>query len=113
MKTRQFFTTLFYLGLAALVLLLGHYGYSWAAAGLVVVPSLARWLRAGRNREAALGAVPSVFVGVSVVILIGLSKPPLGHAVFPVSTQVILVALYGTWLVWLGQLRAPRQASWL
>ncbi|HEX7259407.1 MAG TPA: hypothetical protein VF272_00560 [Candidatus Saccharimonadia bacterium] len=113
MKPQTFFMTLLYLGLAGAVLVLGHYGFALVAAVLVTVPVLIQWIRSGRSRNALVGAIPPVMVGLSVVILVGLSKPPIGQPVFPVSTQVVLAALYGTWLIWLTQIRNAGQANWL
>ncbi len=110
MKPQTFYMTLLYLGLAGAVLVLGHYGYAIVAALLVVAPAVVRWVRSGRDNNVLVAAIPQVTVGLSVVILVGLNKPPVGQAVFPVETQVILAALYGTWLIWLTQIRSEPQA---
>ncbi len=112
MRPRLFFTTLLSLALAGAVLLLGHYKYVLLAGLLVLVPPLYLWLRSGRKIEALADAIPLVSVGLSVVALVGLSKPPIGLSVFPVSTQVVVAALYGTWVIWLTQFRSRGQGSW-
>ncbi|HUC20912.1 MAG TPA: hypothetical protein VMR98_05485 [Candidatus Polarisedimenticolaceae bacterium] len=111
MKPQTFFMTLLYLGLAGAVLVLGHYGYALVAAVLVMAPAFMRWLRSGRSLPVLVGALPQVMVGLSVVILVGLSKPPVGQPVFPVSTQVVLAILYGVWLVWLTRGRPAGKSS--
>ncbi len=113
MKPQTFFTTLLYLALAGTVLVLGHYGYALIAAVLVVAPAFIQWLRSGRNLSALVKTIPQVIIGLSIVIMVGLSKPPIGQPVFPVSTQVLFAALYGTWLIWLTRIRADGQATWL
>lgn len=100
MSPRRFFTILAQVGLAGVVLLLSHYGYLWVAAVSVLAEPAYRWVRSGRNPRALALASPAVIIGLSVVILIGLSKPPVGAAVFPVSTQIILAMLYAIWLLW-------------
>ena len=90
MKPRTFFVTVAQYGLAGAVLLLSHYHYSWLAAILVVLPSVYNWLMKGRNQGAALAAVPSALIGLSVVVMVGLDRPPFGQAVFPVFSRWLL-----------------------
>ena len=111
MTPRTFFVTLLQLALAAGVLLLSHYHYTGIAIVLVLVPTAITWFYGDRSWDALLAGSPSAIIGLSVAILVGLSKQPLGEAVFPVSTQLILTGLYAAWLIWLRQLRHRRQAS--
>jgi len=111
MTPRTFFVTLLQLALAAGVLLLSHYHYTGIAMVLVVAPTAITWFYSGRTWDALLAGSPSAVIGLSVAILVGLSKQPLGQAVFPVSTQLVLTLLYAGWLIWLRQLRHRGQAS--
>jgi hypothetical protein len=96
--------------LAGAVLFLSHYHYTWIAAVLVLIPSLITWLRGGRTQEALLAASPGAVIGLSIVVLVGLSRSA-GQAVFPVVSQIALTILYGVWLVWLRQLRLHHRTS--
>lgn len=111
MNLKSFFLTLAYIGLAGAVLLLSHYGYSWVAALLVLMPMALIWLRSGRNDTLLLDSAPAAIVGLSVVVLVGLSRPPLGQPVFPVATQIAITVLYAAALVWLRRLRHAGRAT--
>ncbi len=113
MNPRTFFVAVLQAGLAGVVLLLSHYNYTWLAAILVLMPTAATWLASGRNREAFLLASPSAVIGLSVVVLVGLSRPPVGQPVFSVATQIILTIGYAAWLIWLRQLRLKSRTSLL
>lgn len=105
MSPKTFFVTLLQLGLAGSVLLLSHYQYAWVAAILVLMPTAITWYQGGRTRKALLLGSPSAVIGLSVVILVALSREPLSQSVFPVTTQVGLSVFYAAWLMWLRQLR--------
>lgn len=113
MNPKTFLFILAQFGVAGAVLLLSHYDYTWAAAVMVLAPMAYAWLRGGRSREALLLASPSAIIGLSVVVLVGLSRPPLGQPVLPVASQIALTVGYGAWLVWLRRLRLRSQASLL
>lgn len=111
MNPRTFIVTLLQFALAGVVLLLSHYHYTWIAAILVLIPTAVTWFQGGRTREALLLASPSAVIGLSIVVLVGLSRPPLGQTVFPVGTQLVLTVLYAAWLVWLRRLRLQSRTS--
>lgn len=111
MTPRTFFVTLAQFTLAGLVLLLSHYGYGWLAVPLVLLPTAYSWVKSGRDTKVLLAGSPTAIIGLSIVVLVGLSRPPYGAAVFPVTTQVILTILYAFWLMWLRQLRLHERAS--
>src|SRR5437868_3326970 len=98
MNPRLFFIILGQLGLAGAVLLLSHYGFTWIAAVVVLLPAIYLWVKYGRSQASALNASPVVLGGLSAVVLVGLSRQPVGQPVFPVFTQVILTLLYAAWL---------------
>jgi len=113
MNPRTFFIAVLQLGLAGAVLLLSHYNYTWIAAILVLGPTAVTWLGSGRNRQAFLLGSPSAVIGLSVVVLVGLNRPPVGQPVFAVGTQLGLTVLYAAWLIWLRQLRLQSRTSLL
>ncbi len=105
MSLTTFFTRLALLGLAGSVLLLAHYGYGFIAAVLVMIPPLLLWNSEGRGASGMVAATPQAVMGLAVVLLISLSRPPVGSPVFPVISQVALAAAYGTWMIAYGKLR--------
>jgi hypothetical protein len=108
---RTFIIGVLQFGLAGAVLLLSHYSYTILAAVLVLLPTAIAWYRAGRSWESLLLASPSAVIGLSVVVLVGLGRPPTGQSVFPVGSQIVLTLAYAVWLVWLRQLRLRAQSS--
>jgi hypothetical protein len=111
MNPRTFIIGVLQFGLAGAVLLLSHYNYTVIAAALVLIPTGIAWARSKRSWEALLLASPSAIIGLSVVVLVGLSRQPLGQPVFPVLAQVALTFAYAVWLIWLRQLRLHAQSS--
>ena len=111
MSTRSFFIALLQLALAGTVLLLSHYNYTWLAALLVLVPLGYNWVKGGRTWHALLMASPVAIIGLSIVVLIGLNRPPIGRPVFPVATQLVFTLFYGFSLIKLRQLQIQERSS--
>lgn len=105
MNSRPFLTNLARAALAALVLFLSHYNLTWAAIAVVLVPPLVEWFRRGRGARTALDLSPLVIIGVSIVLLIGLSRPPIGQPILPPLSQIGLAAIYGVSLAWFKKLK--------
>ena len=111
MTPRTFFVTLLQAALAGGVLLLSHYNYTGIAIVLVLVPTAITWVYGGRSWSALLAGSPSAIIGLSVAVLVGLSRQPVGQPVFLPQTQIALTLFYAAWLVWLRQLRRHGTAS--
>ncbi|HSX41220.1 MAG TPA: hypothetical protein VLF21_01085 [Candidatus Saccharimonadales bacterium] len=105
MNPRAFLTGLARAALAATVLFLSHYNFVWVAIGLICLPAIFLWWRGGRGRETALALAPAIVLGVSVSLLIGLNRPPLGTPILPPLTQIGLAVIYALTLGWLDRLR--------
>lgn len=97
--------------MAGAVLLLSHYNYSWIAVILVVAPVLYGWARRDRDLSYVLARTPDLIIGLSVVMLLGLRRPPYGQVVLPVSTQIIITLAYIVGLLWIQRLRSKSEVS--
>jgi hypothetical protein len=111
LKPSTFYVSLLQVAIAAAVLLLSHYDYTALAVLIVMLQPIYSWWRHGRSLTSAIGASPSAVIGLSMVVLIGLSSAPLGRPVFPPAVQIALTVFYGLWLIWLRRLQLHRQAS--
>jgi hypothetical protein len=111
MTPRTFFVTLLQFALAGGVLLLSHYNYTGIAIVLVLIPTAITWAYGGRSWDALLAGSPSAIIGLSVAVLVGLSRQPIGQPVFLPTAQLVLTLFYAAWLIWLRQLRRQGKAS--
>lgn len=90
---------------AAAVLYFGHYsyahaGYGLVAIGLVLLPPVVRWARAGRTAEQVWVQVPEIIVGLSAVVLVSLSGVA-GKQVFSPAAQILIALGYAGFAVFM------------